>query len=99
MLLCYSCANYLILILGMKLVACPIASHSESHLCMKLIESTLIVILTAPPVLDETGMATINSYFMFVEVILCYLYILLDECWNYFEAKEQIFCYSRKRHF
>jgi hypothetical protein len=27
------------------------------------------------------------------------LYILLDECWNYFEAKEQIFCYSRKRHF
>jgi hypothetical protein len=32
---------------------------------MKLIESTLIVILTAPPVLDETGMATFNSYFMF----------------------------------
>jgi hypothetical protein len=47
---------------------------------MKLIESTLIVILTAPPVLDETGMATFNSYSVFVEVLLCCLYILLDEC-------------------
>jgi hypothetical protein len=52
----------------------------------------LIVILTAPPVLDETGMATFNSYFMLG------VFSPLDECWNCFGAKEQIFYYSRKPH-
>jgi hypothetical protein len=46
---------------------------------MKLIESTLIVILTAPPVFAETGMTTVHSYCMFVRVVLCYLYILTGE--------------------
>jgi hypothetical protein len=54
---------------------------------MKLIESTLIVIITAPPVLDETGMAAVNSYYIFVEVVLWYLYILLDEYWTCFEPR------------
>ncbi|XP_069691772.1 lysosomal-trafficking regulator isoform X2 [Periplaneta americana] len=36
-------------------------SHSESHLCMKVIESTLIVILTAPPVVDDSGVPVSNE--------------------------------------
>ena len=47
--------DVLLLCLGTGLLGCQIARQSESHLCMKVIESTLIIILTAPPDPEGTG--------------------------------------------